>query len=71
MGWWIKNRPCRIARIRFRTVLGIGAASVAAGLVISPLAGLLTATIGSALLLTHLADGVRDAVSVLIRPKTP
>jgi hypothetical protein len=65
-GWWIKNQPSRLS---IRRVLGIGAASVATGLVISPLAGILTAI--SALFLTHLADGVRDAVGVLIRPKTP
>jgi hypothetical protein len=67
-GWWIKNQP---RRIPIRTVLGIGAASVAAGLVISPFAGILTAVAGSALFLTHLADSVRNAVGVLIRPKTP
>jgi hypothetical protein len=67
-GWWIKNQPRRIS---VRKVLGIGAASIAAGLVLGPLAGILTATTGSMLLLTHLADGVRAAVDGLIHSKTP
>jgi hypothetical protein len=67
-GWWIKNQPRRIS---VRKVLGIGAASIVAGLVLGPFAGILTAVAGSALFLTHLADGMRDAVGVLIHPKTP
>jgi hypothetical protein len=68
LGWWVKNQP---RRIPVRRVLGIGAASIAAGLVLGLLPGILTATIGSALFLTHLADGMCDAVGVLIHPKTP
>jgi hypothetical protein len=67
-GWWIKNQPRRIS---VRKVLGIGAASIVAGLVLGPFAGILTAITGSMLFLTHLADGVRDAVGGLIHPNTP
>ncbi len=74
LGWWIKNQPARISRINripVRTLLGIGAASGLAAVVIGPLAGILTAIAGSALFLTSLADGVRDTVGGLIHPKTP
>jgi hypothetical protein len=52
-------------------VLGIGAVSALAALMIGPTAGLLTAIAGSALFLTHLADRVRDAVGTLLGRKTP
>jgi hypothetical protein len=71
LGWWIKNQPGRINRIPVRTVLGIGAASGLAALMIGPLAGLLTAIAGSALFLTHLADSVRDAVGSFLHRKAP
>jgi hypothetical protein len=68
LGWWIKSQP---GRIPVRRVLGVGAVAVVASLLVSPLAGILTATIGSALFLTHLADGVRDAIGGLIHSKIP
>jgi hypothetical protein len=71
LGWWVKNQPGRIARISVRRVVGIGAAAGLAALVFGPVAGIFTAIAGSALFLTHLADGMRAAVSGLIHPKTP
>ena len=68
LGWWIKSQP---GCIYMRRVVGIGAAAGVAALVFGPVAGVLTAVAGSALFLTHLADGMRDVVGGLIRPKTP
>jgi hypothetical protein len=68
LGWWIKSQP---GCIYMRRVVGIGAAAGLAAVVFGPVAGVLTAIAGSALFLTHLADSVRDAVSGLMRTKTP
>ncbi len=71
LGWWMKNQPNRLRHLPVRTVLGIGAASGLAALVIGPVAGLVTAVAGSALFLTHLADSVRDAVGSFLPRKAP
>jgi hypothetical protein len=68
LGWWVKNQP---GCIYVRRVLGIGAMAGVAAVVFGPMAGIVTAMAGSALFLTHLADSARDAVGVLIHPKTP
>ena len=48
LGWWVRSRP---ARAPIRAALGLGALAALAAVVIGPLAGLLVAAAGAALVL--------------------
>jgi hypothetical protein len=62
LNWWLRQRE---SRQPLAAALGVAAAAVLASLAVSPVAGLLVASAGTALTLSGLITGLRDVVGEL------